>query len=101
MNNRRRTKTGRVDTAFQAAPTQGALFFLAPVTVNEGGGDDAILLELEVVILYDPVLDPKGSELGVTVGLCHVATQTGGLHTPTLASGIKIPCWCGSLLSAP
>ena len=52
--------------AFRAAPTQGALFFLAPVTVNEGRGDDAIPLEQEGAILYDPitgtVLDPERSE---------------------------------------
>ena len=45
---------------------QGTLFSLAPVTVNEGRGNDAILVEQEGAILYDPitvtVLDPERSE---------------------------------------
>ena len=44
-------KKGEVNMAFRAAHTQGALFFLALVTVNEGRGDDAILLEQEGAIL--------------------------------------------------
>jgi len=35
VNSRRRKRKGQVNTAFQAAATQGALFSLAPVTVNE------------------------------------------------------------------
>jgi len=104
-NSRMRVERGGgVNTAFRAAPTQGALFFFAPVTVNEGRGDDAIPLKPEGAILYDPmmltVLDPEGSESGVAAGLCHVSTQTGSSHAPALASGMATPCWSGSLLPA-
>jgi len=91
--------------AFRAAPTQGALFSLAPVAVNEGRGDDAIPLEQEGVIFYDPitltVLDPEGSELCVAAGFCDVSTRTGGSHAHARASGMATTCWCRSLLPAP
>jgi len=101
---RKEKKRGGVGTAFEAAPTQGALFFLAPVTVNEGNGDDAIPLEPKEAILYVPitltVLDPKGNEPVIAVGLCHVATQTGGSHAPALVSGMATPWMCEWLLSS-
>ena len=54
VNSKKRKKEGEVNMAFRAAPMQGALFFLAPVTVHEGRGDDAILLEQEEVMTQSP-----------------------------------------------
>jgi len=75
---------------------QGTLFSLAPVTVNEGRGNDAILVEQEGAILYDQimltVLDPEGSDLGVAACLCDVSTQTSGSHASAQASGMATPC---------
>jgi len=64
VNSRRRKKKGEFHTAFRATPTQGALFSLAPVTVNEGRGDDAILLEQEGVIFYDRANYADGARSG-------------------------------------
>jgi len=64
VNSRRRKKKGEFHTAFRATPTQGALFSLAPVTVNEGRGDDAILLEQEGVIFYDRANHADGARSG-------------------------------------
>jgi len=39
---------------------QGALFFLAPVTVTEGRGNDSIPMEPDVAILYEQCSIWKG-----------------------------------------
>ena len=79
MNSKRKKKQRTVGTALRATPTQGALSFLAPGTLNDGRGDDAITLESDLAMLFGPitltVLDPEGNEPGVASGICYISTH--------------------------